>query len=170
MDPVLHLTLRIPLALLFAAAAVHKLRNPAAFRAAVAAYRLVPPRCAPAIVAAEVVVAVALCVPGATGPIGAVTMLLVYAAAIAVNLVRGRRDLDCGCAGPAARRPIGWALVGRNVLLATVALAGLVGVTARPLHWIDALTVVAATLAAAALYAAADHLLALAPRARGAAA
>jgi hypothetical protein len=170
MDPVLHLTLRVPLALLFAAAAVHKLREPAAFRAALTAYRLVPAWCAPAIVAVEAVVAVALCVPGAIGPIGATTLLLVYAFAIAVNLVRGRRDIDCGCAGPAASRPIGWGLVARNALLAVVALGGLVAVDARPLHWIDALTVVAATLAASALYAAADHLLALAPRARRAAA
>jgi len=170
MDPVLHLTLRVPLALLLAAAAVHKLRDPAAFRAALAAYRLVPAWCAPAIVALEVIVAVALCVPGPVGPVGAAGLLLAYAGAIAVNLVRGRRDIDCGCAGPAARRPIGWALVARNLLLAVLACGGLVAVEARPLHWIDAVTVVAATLAASALYAAADHLLALAPRARGAAA
>ncbi len=170
MDPVLHLALRVPLALLFAAAAVHKLRDPTAFRAALGAYRLVPPWCAPAIVALEVLVAVALCVPGRLGPVAAAALLLAYAAAIAVNLVRGRRDIDCGCAGPSARRPIGWSLVARNAVLAGLACGGLTAIETRPLHWIDAVTVVAATLVASALYAAADRLLALAPRARGAAA
>ncbi len=96
-------------------------------------------------------------------------MLLVYAAAVGVNLRRGRRHIDCGCAGPAARRPISGWLVARNVVLAAAALAGLAPVAPRGLVWVDAFTVVAATTALAACWTAADQLLALA-RPRGVAA
>ncbi len=166
MDPTLHLTLRIALALLLATAAVHKLRDRTAFQATLAAYRLVPAALAPVVIGVELGVAAALCVPpfGAVGVLAAAVLLLVYATAIGVNLVRGR-DIDCGCAGPAARRPIGAGLVARNVLLAAAALAGMAPLHARPLVWMDGVTVVAAVLALSALYGAADHLLALAPTA-----
>lgn len=166
MDPTLHLTIRIALALLFAAAAIHKLRDRATFQATLAAYELVPAALAPVVIGVELGVAAALCVPtfGAVGVLAAAVLLLVYATAIGVNLVRGR-DIDCGCAGPAARRPIGAGLVVRNVVLAAAALVGLVPLHSRPLVWIDVVTVVSAVLAMSALYGAADHLLALAPTA-----
>jgi hypothetical protein len=170
MDPVFHVTLRVLLALLFGLAAAHKLRDPGAFRTTFAAYRLAPAWCAPAVIGAELLVVVALGMPGAFGPLAAALVLLAYAAAIGINLARGRPDIDCGCSGPAARRPIGWPLVARNVGLAVLASAGLAAVTPRTLVWVDAFTVIAATLAAAALYAAADRMLALAPLARRAAA
>ena len=85
------------------------------------------------------------------------------AAAIGVNLARGRRHIDCGCAGPHARRPIGPGLVVRNTVLAAVALAALAPVYDRPLVWVDALTVSGAVLALAALYVAADRLMAYGP-------
>ena len=56
----------------------------------------------------EVAVAIGLCLAG-TRPFAAalaIVVLLTYAAAIAVNLGRGRRDLACGCGGPNDRRPI----------------------------------------------------------------
>lgn len=166
MDLVLHVTLRVLLGLLFAAAATHKLRDPAAFRATFAAYRLAPAWAASLVILAELGVVVALVLPGRLGALAAAVMLLAYAGAIAANLVRGRRDLDCGCAGPGARRPVAWSLVARNVALAAVACAGLLAVDARPVHWVDAVTVAAAVATGSALWAAADRLLALAPIAR----
>jgi hypothetical protein len=169
MDPVFDSTLRAALALLFLVAAAHKLRDLGRFRATLADYRVLPGGLvAPAaalVVAAELGVATALAVPAgrALGFAGAAGLLAVYAAAIAVNLVRGRRHIDCGCTGPAARRRISGWLVARNAVLALVALAGLLPVVPRPLVWVDALTVAAATATLAALYAAADRLLALAP-------
>src|SRR5207249_705697 len=131
MDPVVDLTLRTALALLFFVAAGHKLRDPGRFRATVAEYRLVPDRFAPPaaalLVAVEAAAAGALLVPGvrAAGLLAAAALLVVYGAAIAINLARGRWDIDCGCAGPAVRRPIGGWLVARNAVLAAAALAGL---------------------------------------------
>src|SRR5439155_1412646 len=104
-------------------------------------------------------------VPGArvAGLLAAASLLVVYGAAIAVNLARGRWDIDCGCAGPADRRPItGW-LVARNAVLAAAALAGLAPVHPRALLRVDAVTVAGATAALAACYASLDRVIAYAP-------
>jgi hypothetical protein len=169
MDPVLDIVLRTALALLFLVAAGHKLRDLGHFRATLADYRLLPATltrpAAVVVTGAELAVAAALIVPGPRrlGLAGAAGLLVVYAFAVAVNLARGRRDLDCGCAGPAARRAISGWLVARNAVLAVFALAGLVPVHARALLWVDVVTVAGATLVLAALYAALDRMLGHAP-------
>src|SRR5919109_3746352 len=71
---------------------------------------------------AELAVAVAL-VPRATawwGAMGALALLLLFVAAIAVNLAHGRKP-DCRCFGQLSSTPVGWSTVARNVGLATVA-------------------------------------------------
>ncbi len=169
LDPAVSLVLRGGLALLFAAAAAHKLRDPGAFREAVAAYELVPGALvssfALVLPLVEAATALTLLVPGG-GPLGgtaAALLLLLYGAAIGVNLVRGRRDLDCGCLGAAARRPIGGALLVRNAILAVAALACTRPVAARPLVWLDAATVALGVAALGLLYVAVERLLANAP-------
>ncbi len=169
MDPVIDVTLRTALALLFFVAAGHKLQNLGRFRATLAEYRLLPaglvPLAAALVVSVEVAAAGALLVPGAraAGLLSAATLLVVYGAAVAINLARGRRDIDCGCAGPAVRRPISGALVARNAALAALALAGLVPVRPRALLWVDGLTVAGATWALAAVYASLERVIAYAP-------
>jgi hypothetical protein len=169
MDPVIEATLRAALALLFLAAAAHKLRDRRRFRATLAAYRLLPAALVPVAAAlvpgVELAVAAALATPAlpAAGPLAAAALLLVYAGAVAVNLARGRRHIDCGCGGPAARRPIGGWLVARNAALAAAALAALAPPRARSLLWIDAVTVLGATAALAVLWVSLDRLLAAGP-------
>jgi len=80
-----------------------------------------------------------------------------------VNLARGRRHIDCGCAGPAARRPISGWLVARNATVAAAALGGLIPASPRPFSWVDGITVAGATATLAALYASLDRIVALAP-------
>ena len=67
LDPALLTTLRVGLALLFGSAALHKLADLRAFRAALVEYRIVPERAAAAaaggLAFAEVAVAAALLVP-----------------------------------------------------------------------------------------------------------
>ncbi len=127
-DPIVRAALRTALALLFAWAAAHKLRDMAAFRAAVAAYALVPAGALSVVsalaVGTEIGVAVTLAWPsaGSVPAVGAALLLVIYASAVAVNLRRGRDHIDCGCVGAAGRRPIAWALVARNVALSGVAL------------------------------------------------
>src|SRR2546430_7884607 len=120
MDPVIAAALRRALALLFFVAAGHKLRVLGRFRATLAEYRLLPaglvPLAAALVVGAEAAAAGALLVPGtrATGLVSAATLLLVYGAAVAINLARGRRDIHCGRAGPAVRRATRAAPAGRH--------------------------------------------------------
>ena len=110
------------MAALFLAAALHKWQDPMEFYAQVDAYRLLPTagswwlsKCLPWL---EALLAVSLLVPMVAHVAAwvAAALLLVYAGAMAVNLVRGRKDLDCGCGGPSAR--ISWKLVVRNALMA----------------------------------------------------
>jgi methylamine utilization protein MauE len=169
MDPVITLGLRAAFALLFLAAAAHKLRDPRRFVATLADYRVLPaplvPAAAAAVVAVELGLAGLVPLPGAAGLRAGAALLLVYAGAIAANLVRGRRHIDCGCLGVVGRRSISWWLVGRNVAFAALALAGTVPVRERVLVWVDGLTVAAAVASAAALHAATVRLAANLPRA-----
>ncbi len=172
MDPVATVTLRAALALLLTLAATHKLRDMESFRAAVAGYRLVPAflvgPAAVALAGGELLAAALLIAsPGrpAAGPLAAAALFLLYGGAIAVNLARGRRDIDCGCGGPGARRPISGWLVARSAALAVLALAAAVPVASPPrsLVWIDALTIAGAVATLGVAYASVDRLLANLP-------
>ena len=171
-DPVIALTLRGAGAALFAWAALHKLRGFAYFRVALADYRLVPwwasGLAARSIVAAELATAALLVSPLArpSGFAAAAGLLALYTVAIGLNLLRGRREIDCGCFGPAHRAPLGGALLGRNAALGALALAGLAPVAARPLVPLDALTAGGGLILLALLYASANRLIESAPHLR----
>jgi hypothetical protein len=164
MDPSFHLVLRLGGALLLGSAALAKLRDVASFRDAVLGYALVPAPLAGAtaagLLAAELAAAAALLAPGAAGALGAAALLVVYAAAIAVNLVRGRRWIDCGCGGPGGRRALHGSLVARNLVVAAALAATALAPGPRALVALDALTVGAGVTALALLYAGADVALA----------
>jgi len=164
LDPALRAALRCALALLWLAAARHKLRDPARFRDALAGYRLIPAplvrASAAGVAALELALGLALLAPG-TGPapaLAAAALLALYALAIAANLARGRRAIDCGCG--ARPQPLGEGLVMRNAVLVGIALAAALPATGRALSWIDAPTIAGGAAALAALYAAADAALA----------
>ena len=114
------------LAGVFAIAAVHKITNHLEFRGILDQYRIMPPPlvplAAPLVVALECAVCLMLVVPPWRWLGGALAagLLLLYGAAIALNLYgRGRTAMDCGCGGGAT--PLsGWLLL-RNGLLALLA-------------------------------------------------
>lgn len=168
-DPAVHAVLRAGLALVLAGAAAHKLRDLHAFRVALGDYQVVPwaltGLVAPALVAAELACAALLLSPAARpwGFAGAGALLALYSAAIAWNLLRGRRDLDCGCFGPGLRVGLGGGLLARNAALLAAAGAGLAPVTPRTLEALDAATIGAALAFLAFASAAATRLLAAAP-------
>lgn len=165
LDPVLSLLLRAGLALLFASAAMHKLRDLPVFRASLAAYELVPNGLVRAlsvlVLACEAAVAVALLAAWTSPvpPFVAGGLLLLYSSAIAINLVRGRGDIDCGCAGPKRRRPLGFGLVARNLVLLAAAVASGLPTAPRAFVWMDAITLVSGLAASCLLYEAIDGLL-----------
>ena len=82
---------------------------------------------------------------------------------IAVNVARGRTDIDCGCGGVEGRQRLSWSLVARNLVL--VALLGCAAqVAAPPLPGIaSGATLAMAALAFFALFAAASQLAAQRP-------
>lgn len=158
LDPALSLVLALALALLFATAAAHKLRDWQYFRASLENYRVLPAALvAPAsvlAVAAEVAAVATLPFTG-TRPAGALLgagLLAAYALAIAVNLRRGRTRIDCGCFGTSRRERIAPWMVVRNVLLGLAAIVAALPVASRPLAALDVLTAAGAIAAAAVLY------------------
>ncbi|HEY2772874.1 MAG TPA: MauE/DoxX family redox-associated membrane protein [Candidatus Binatia bacterium] len=168
-DPAAALVLRACLTLLLAAAAFHKIADFSRFRAAVAGYRVLPKMLlAPATVAVPAVEAsLAVALAMGLGAAGVATSLLMagYAAAIAVNVARGRTGIDCGCTGPAFHVPLGASLVVRNGVVAVAAAALALPLSPRPLAWFDCVAVMAATPGLCACWLASQRLLATAPRA-----
>lgn len=120
------LAIRIMLALIFLTAAVGKFRHLLAFKGVLDNYRLLPGwALVPAqlsIPAGEMAIAVGtLFFPATAAPMGA-ALLLVFAAAMTINLRRGRLQIDCGCHQSALRQRLSWTLVWRNGVLALLAL------------------------------------------------
>jgi hypothetical protein len=165
-DPVWSLAPRAGLALLLASAAVAKLRDLGGFSAALAGYRLLPVALVRPVsvgfVTAELALALGLWQPElrVICALGIASLLSLYGLAIAINLARGRRDIDCGCGGPLGRQTLSEALLLRNALLAGAALAAALPVAPRALGWLDLWTLIGSVAAAAALYGAANALLA----------
>jgi hypothetical protein len=119
--------------LVFVLGAVGKLRHAAIFPGVVANYRLLPAAAvAPvAMVMPWIELAVGLALIAGerrVAPALAAALLLLFAAAMAINLRRGRSHIDCGCGTSTLRQPLRRALVVRNIVLAvavaTVPLAG----------------------------------------------
>jgi hypothetical protein len=139
LDTLPHLTLALALATLLAASAAHKLAARGQWPVIVRRYQLLPEALVtPAAVLlplAEALAAAALLWPQAqaAGAVTAATLLLAYAAALAINLGRGRSTIDCGCFGPQRRQGIAAWMVDRNLVLAAMALLLLLPTDGRTL-------------------------------------
>jgi Methylamine utilisation protein MauE len=163
-DPVIGNILRGLLALVLAEAAYHKASDFRAFCATLANYRLVPESlnrsAALSIVTIEIVAAVGLLWPGATdaAPSLAAVIFLAYGAAIAANLIRGRRDIDCGCSGPAVRQSLSEGLVFRNIALAACCWVATLDQLVRPLGVLDTGTVLFGVAGLFLIYVASNRL------------
>lgn len=169
LDPAVGFAASTALAGVFAQAALHKLRDARAFAAALDAYALLPASLAPLgaaqLIVAELLLAGTLLIPAlrAAAALGALALIALYSAAIAVNLARGRREIDCGCTGPLLRQPLSGWLLARNAALAALALCAALPSAARALTALDALPILGFACAFFALYAAANQLAANAP-------
>jgi len=161
LNPIVSWTATLLIACLFASAAWHKLSGLAEFRGALSAYRLLPEwavgSAAVALVVLETSIALALLARFEGASLAAFLLLGAYSAAMLVNLLRGRRWIDCGCGGPG--QPISYALVIRNAVLMGVCLLTAPG--AASLGALGAFTVLAASLTGLLLYAGVNHILML---------
>jgi hypothetical protein len=164
LDPAIGILLVASVALLFASAAVHKLRDLSGFDEVFTAYGLMPAisgvRISSLVPLLEIAIAAGLAFQVSRHYAAAlgIIMLSVYAAAIAVNLRRGHRDLACGCGGPDERRTIAAWMVWRNVLIASAAAAVFAPWTARQLSLTDGVTIAFGLLTVALVYLCIDQL------------
>lgn len=146
------------LSYLFAVGAMQKLANTAYLRQVISDYQILPRTWSPLLARTAPLVelgsGLALLIPASrTTALGAVTLLLgAYSAAIALNIVRGRRDIDCGCAGPGQEQTLSGWLLGRNAVLITLALLAVLGPQQLQLDWSGWSLALMGTALAALLY------------------
>lgn len=155
---------RLTIAVIFALAAYHVMREWTEFGGIVEQYRIIPRRLARLtariLPPLEWLAAVALVLPN-TSRVGAVLglcLMALFTAAIVVNLARGRVAIDCGCGGASGQK-LSSGLVVRNLL---VAFGLIVAWAAPPQRIVDGTTmigVIGASIALTTLYFAANQLM-----------
>ena len=168
MDPLAATGLALFTGGLFVAAGVHKWRDRTGFQQTLAAYNVAPPvlmrplsLMVPAVeILAGLGVVWPVSRPGAALVLAG--LLVVYAGAIGVNLLRGRVDIDCGCfmrgQGSAQGSRLGLWLLGRNAVLILFCLALVLPVAARDLTWMDWLPGLGTAVLIALLYGTVEQL------------
>jgi uncharacterized membrane protein len=164
LDPVFHYLSVVVLALVFLQGAAEKLLAPDEFQGVVANYRLLPgaltapfARLLPLL---ELATGIGIIV-GASRIAAAwlaVGLLTLFCVAIAINLARGRTEIDCGCFKSALRQTISPWLIARNLLLAAAALALLLPIAPRTVGTLDYLSILAGSLMLFLTYYAAGML------------
>jgi hypothetical protein len=122
---------RICVGLVFLVAAIQKSRHWKILFGVIANYRLLP---------RPLVTPVAALLPPLEAIVGllllsaqfmpwaefaAIALLALFAAAMAINLRRGRADIDCGCGQSFLKQTLSWTLVARNAGLAALLLPSL---------------------------------------------
>jgi uncharacterized membrane protein YphA (DoxX/SURF4 family) len=156
---------RLAMAAIFIQAAVHSLRDWPTYAAIVENYRLVP---APAarlaarvLPAGEILAAVLLLIPAmrVAGPALGLFLMGAFTAAVAVNVARGRTNIDCGCGG-ASGQQISPALVVRNLLLCVLLAAAMAAPVPSLRDAAAAVGVLGAAAVFVVLYFAANQIMA----------
>jgi hypothetical protein len=167
LDPMVLAFAQAVLMLIFLAGAWSKLRARETFEGVVYNYRLLPEFAVwPAsylLPMTELAVGLGLAYfptrPYAA--LGAVLLLTVFNIAIAVNLLRGRREIDCGCFSSVLKQRLSGGLIVRNLGLAGLAawLAwGVPRASVGPAEWLDWVVGVAMALAVTLVYMTASLL------------
>jgi hypothetical protein len=170
MDPVITIIISICMSLMFGFAAAHKLADLAVFKATIDEYQLIPLTLAGTVAAllmvAELLAAILVLVPAIRtyGLMIMAVLLFLYTAGIGINLLRGRRDIDCGCSGPASRHELSGWLVLRNLVMLSLVLLATSPLAQRPANWLDAVVVLFSVMVTSGLYMGMNQMLAQAPR------
>jgi uncharacterized membrane protein len=141
-DPLIILIACGILIAVFVRAVWHKASDFAVFKAILADYDILPPTLAAPVslvlILAEIAIVAGLVIPMTrqAAAIGAVVLLLAYGFAIALNLMRGRYTIDCGCGG--SGQGLSWFLVARNGILAVISALAIASPVTRDLSFTDA--------------------------------
>ena len=171
-DPAIRDLCAFALALIFGASGAMKVRDLEIFESSLANYRLAPSwmekplayifpilECAGAmglLIASRRAAAASMLL----------AMLATFTGAIAVNLARGRRNIDCGCFGPMLRQELSGWLLWRNLFLMFVAAAVMLPANARALQSLDMVTILLGATTLVILYASANVAIANLPKLR----
>jgi Methylamine utilisation protein MauE len=171
-DPAIGGLLAIALAAIFGVSSALKLRDVELFAASVANYRLLPgwferPFAYSLPIVEGIAAAGLLFSATRTVAASALTVLLcIFTGAIAINLMRGRTNIDCGCFGPALRQELsGWLLL-RNLFLMALAATAAMPAGTRPIQWLDAVTIGLGAAILAVLYMSANYAIGNLPATR----
>ena len=173
-DPAVLIFCQLSLAVIFGLGAWGKLRDLEAFTGVVRNYRLLPEFAvwpvAHTMPVLEAAIAVAI-LAGPTQPysaMGAFMLLAIFAVAMGVNILRGRRYIDCGCFRTTLKQRLSWWLVVRNGVLMSMAAVLVVaavpsGMT-RPITFLDVYVGTMAAIVVVLYYVALGHVLSEAPK------
>ncbi len=143
LDPVFIITCSLILSYVFVVASFHKWQNLDEFTETLRNYRLLPEALVGlfsiAIPVLEILCGLALLIPqsAAAAAILAAALLLMYMFAIGLNLLKGRRSIDCGCGGSDQKQAISEWLVLRNSVLLFFSYCVVVATQAREPLWLD---------------------------------
>lgn len=119
---------RLVLGAVFLRSALPKLSNLTEFTRTIASYRILPRTWIKPftyiLAWSELLVGTLLVTGWQTRLVAAASglLLVTFIAAIAINLARGRQDLDCGCHGSKHAQKIGWRLIVRDLCLLGLSL------------------------------------------------
>jgi hypothetical protein len=171
-DPVIRELCALALALIFGASGAMKLRDLELFEGSLANYQLAPRRLEKPLAylfpILECAAALGLLL-ASTRMIAAGTslaLLATFTGAIAINLARGRVDIDCGCFGPALRQKLSGTLLWRNLFLMLVATIVILPQNRRALGALDVATIVMGAATLVILYASANVAIGNTPKLR----
>ena len=170
LDPVIHTSAILAMALIFAVAAVHKLLSLAVFIEQLTNYKLLPEKWAPlvgTIIPWLELGAVILLINSSTRTTGIIMLgilIIIYTAAIGINLYRGRVDIDCGCLGDNGnqlneQKLSGWMIL-RNIIIGMFIVCAALGTGQRSLSWLDSVNILFVTLSIIILYQIINQLIA----------
>jgi hypothetical protein len=166
LDASILLAIRILDILVFGAAVLGKLRHRQEFVGVLTNYRLMTEMSVPVVaylvIGLEIAVVAALSTGFmlAAGVALAAGLLWLFAVAMAINLARGRTEIDCGCFQSTLRQPLSVVLVVRNLLLIAAVLTLLLP-HSQPPSLLQGLDGVAAGAVLFVLYTVFDEMLAL---------
>ncbi|MEJ2129149.1 MAG: MauE/DoxX family redox-associated membrane protein [Woeseiaceae bacterium] len=165
LDPVISTILSIGFGLMLLLAAVHKLSAHAHFRAILADYRVLPASLVAPVAfllpLLEVALGLAWLFSSLQAWIPTVALLMVYTLGIAINLLRGRVHISCGCGfgkSTGSSDALHPGLVIRNAGLILAAVVAALPVSTRTVGALDYMTLVAALLVVILVFAAANQL------------
>lgn len=161
-DPLITLVISASLALLFFMAARHKMTSALEFQGSLSAYEILPEAMVPPVAKVlpyvEMAVAILILIPATRefAAFVAILLLSVYALGMAVNILRGRSNIDCGCGGQPQILSV-WLLLRNGVLIAGGGLL-LFPASDRTVVWADFLFLILMTTVLAMTYLLVEQL------------